>query len=284
MRDKRGFTLIEIIGAIVILGIIAIIAFSTYTSSLRGFRENYYTGLTRTVEKSGEEFFNDNRNYRPSKTLFAQEVTLSTLETMNYIDKVVDYNGDSCYNKSYVLVVKEGKDKYSYHTCLICGEDGYDNIEGNPYCDRSWLDPTKVEYGLGTMETAYIYKGTTRDALKEKLQLPVSYVRKDNNGNVIAEIRGTGEGEPQISPNNIDIVNTEIVGDYIVEYEYRNEKKPRTVVVYENVAPTISYQKEQTVATSLSGATKVETDTYVSDTWAQNVIVHLSSIHIQIQM
>ena len=61
---KNGFTLIEIIGVIVILGIIAIIAFSTYTKNLKEFRENYYTRERKTVEKSAEEFFNDNRNYR----------------------------------------------------------------------------------------------------------------------------------------------------------------------------------------------------------------------------
>ena len=53
MRKKRGFTLIEIIGAIVILGIIAIIAFITYTKSLKGFREDYYTRETKTYAEAG---------------------------------------------------------------------------------------------------------------------------------------------------------------------------------------------------------------------------------------
>ena len=89
MKNKKGFTLIEIIGAIVILGIIAIIAFATYSSSLRGFRDNYYEGVERTLEESGEEFFNDNRNYRPTYPLVAAELPVNTLETKNYLNKVM---------------------------------------------------------------------------------------------------------------------------------------------------------------------------------------------------
>ena len=88
MKKKNGFTLIEIIGAVVILGIIAIIAFATYTNSLRGFRENYYADTVRTMEKSGKEFFSDNRNYRPSKILNAQEVRVSTLQAKNYLNNI----------------------------------------------------------------------------------------------------------------------------------------------------------------------------------------------------
>ena len=127
MKNKNGFTLIEIIGAIVILGIIAIIAYSTYSSSLRGFRDNYYEEVVRTLEETGEEFFNDNRNYRPTYPLVAQEVPISTLETKNYLSRVKDYNGNSCSNRSYVMIIKEGRNEYSYHACLVCEDDAYDN-------------------------------------------------------------------------------------------------------------------------------------------------------------
>ena len=40
--NKKGYTLIEIIGAVIILGIIAIIAVAPFTRNLRGFRDDYY--------------------------------------------------------------------------------------------------------------------------------------------------------------------------------------------------------------------------------------------------
>ena len=275
MKKRNGFTLIEIIAAIVILGIIAIIAFATYTSSLRGFRDDYYESLVRTTEESGEEFFNDNRNYRPNKILYAQKVSIGTLEAKNYINKVVDYNGDACEESSYVLIVKEGKNDFSYHTCLICQKDNYDNTE-DKYCESSWLDSERVKYTLGDIDDIYVYKGTTKEELKDKLKLPVSYTRELDNGGTIS-IRGTGEGEPEIYPNNMDVVNANVEGTYKVEYEYNGEKKTANVIVYENLAPTISYKKEQTRATNVSGDTKKVTETYDDNTWAQNVIVHLSA-------
>ena len=283
MNKEKGFTLIEIIGAIVILGIIAIIAFATYTSSLKGARNDYYVTLERTLAKSAEEFFGDNRNYRPNGILLAQEVKVSTLMSKNYISKVVDYNGDACTN-SYVLTIKEGKDKYSYHTCLICSEDGYDNTQEDKYCDRTWLDPTKVEYGLGAIRDLYVYKGTLRDELKDLLELPVSYVRKDDNGNVIAEVEGTGEGEPTVLPVNIDVVNTNVVGTYKVLYEYKLESKERNVIVYENDEPTISYTMRQKRLKNLAGEEETITEEdYTSGRWAQNIIVHLDSKAFEVE-
>ena len=283
--NKKGFTLIEIIGAIVILGIIAIIAFATYTNSLKGFREDYYKDTIRTIEKAAKEFFTDNRNYRPSKILNAQEVNVSTLQVKNYINNVVDYNGGACDTRSYVLVVKEGKDKFSYHGCLICDEDGYSNTKDNIYCDRTWLDPTKVEYGLGEMNDKYIYKGTTRDELKEELELPVSYVRKDSNGNIIATRVGTKEGDPTLLPLNIDVVNTNVIGNYKVTYEYGVERGDRNVIVYENVSPTIEYRKQNTRLKELDGTTETdsfddENNDYVSGTWVQAIRVRINPIDI----
>ena len=280
MNKKNGFTLIEIIGAIIILSIIAIIAFATYTSSLKGFRENYYTSLEQTLAKTGEEFFGDNRSYRPNGILIARHVTISTLATKNYVSKVVDYNGDPCSEESYVMVVKEGKDNYSYHTCLKCGKDGYDNTKNDKYCDQTWLDPTRVEYGLGDLDDIYIYKGTTREDLKEQLEVTVSYIRKNNEGEIIGEAKGSKEGDPIIYPNNIDVVNTDVVSDdpYIVEYEYKGVHKRRNVYVFENDEPNIRITTDITSLKNISGQSKLQTGVeYTSGTWVQNITVYLNS-------
>ena len=42
MKNKKGFTLIEIIGAVIIIGIISIIAVITFTGNLRGFISSFF--------------------------------------------------------------------------------------------------------------------------------------------------------------------------------------------------------------------------------------------------
>ena len=182
MKSKSGFTLIEIIGAVIILGIISIIAVLTFTGNLKGFREDYYNDITRTVQESGKEFFNDNRKYRPSDVLQAQIVPLSTLVTQNYIDEIKDYKGNQCSNTSYAIIIKVGKDDYDYHACVTCPEDEYNNMN-DKYCDSVWKDSTTVTYGIdGESPNIYVYKGTPRSELKEELMMPVSYIKRDYDG------------------------------------------------------------------------------------------------------
>ena len=295
MKNKKGFTLIEIIGAVIILGIIAIIAFNTFIGNLKGFRDDYYNNIVRTLSSSGKEFFNDNRNYRPNGILGAQKVSLGMLESKGYLDEVVDYKGKTCdKSNSYVLVVKEGKSDYSYHACLKCLEDNFDNTS-DMYCDPAWLDPNAISYGIGEPPELFVYLGTSKEVLKEKLEIPISYVRKNNEGEVIRSVRGTPEeGLPTILPDNIDVVDTTKIGVYQVTYSFKPvrsgietgevEITPGTVTVYENASPGLAIiysdvvaQSGATLASIKGGSTETQTGIYTSDTWHQNITVTLSS-------
>ncbi len=287
MKNRNGFTLIEIIGAVIILGIIAIFAVVTYTNSLKGFKENYYIETERTLQESGKEFFSNYRNYRPDMVLGSQKVLLQTLIGENYISDVKDYDGKLCdYTASYVLIVKEGKNSYSYHTCLICSTSGYDGTSSN-YCDPSWADSSRIFYTLETPTDIYIYKGTSREELKNKLLLGLTVVRKNYAGEEIGRLDGTGADEvPQILPGNIDVVDVDTVGTYVVRYEYNGQTPvERRVIVYENDVPESTATYENTIVsgtmTQINGTgstTTTETGTYPpTGRWAQKITLVLSS-------
>ena len=181
-KNNRGFTLIEVIGVVIILGIIAVIAISTYRSNERTFREEYYDSLVRTITDSGQEYFTDYRKYKPNTVLEARKVPLVTLETENYIETIKDYKGEECNKDSYVLIVKEDRDNYSYHTCLICESDEYSNTD-DTFCDPAWLDNEgAIRFTIENFNDQYIYLGTSQDELRELLRLPVSVVRTLSNG------------------------------------------------------------------------------------------------------
>lgn len=284
MKNK-GFTLIEMMGVVIIIGIIAIISFNTFTGNLKEFREDYYNNIIRTLNESGKEFFNDNRRFRPNSIFSAQKVSLDVLLSKKYVSEVDDYNGKECRRDSYVIMIKDGKDDYTYHTCLKCDEDNYDNTN-DALCDTSWFDPSTISYGLGQLPTIYIYKGTSRSELKKLLEIPISIIKKDSNGNILKEISGIGiDDVPTVLPKDIDVVNPNKVGTYEVHYEYYNEMQETEekeegiakVIVYEHNAPIVKIDYKNIVANNLDGETSTITGTYTSGKWVQEITITLSA-------
>ncbi len=274
MKERKGFTLIEIIAAVIILGIISIIAVITYTNSMQEFRESYYVSLERSLTESGKEFFNDNRNYRPTSIFAAQKVPISILEAKSYIDDIIDYTGKKCDKSSYVIAIKTSKNDYVYHTCLVCSEDTYSNLE-DKYCDSVWDDATTVRPSLEEFDDLYVYKNTSQEKLRNKLLASVSITKYDRNGNIIETADGDGvDGVPQILPENIDVVDTSKIGTYIVTYKYNNKSVDRRVHVYENSEPEVVITKTNKYAKTIveDGVTEdTKTTVYSSGDWAQDI-------------
>ena len=244
MRNKKGFTLIEVLAAIIILGILLVITVPTFTKYLKGFRLDYYERLEGNINTSGQTFFADNRSYRPIGLLETSIVKLGTLDSEHYIEDVTDYNGASCDDESYVIVIKEGKGKYHYEACLKCSKDDYSS--GRDYCNEAWKNNDNLEYVLEEGPVIYVYQGTPRSELKEKLKIKAWVQKTDGMGNILATIDGredeTGE-VPEIYPDDIDTVNTDVIGEYPVTYTYGSKTTTGKVIVYNNDAPIVNITK-----------------------------------------
>ena len=280
MKDKKGFTLIEIIAAVIILGIISIIAIITYTGSMNEFRDSYYSSLEKTMVEAGREFFSDNRTYRPSSVFESQKVPISLLESKAYINDIKDYNGKKCDRSSYVIAIKNGKNDFIYHACLVCSEDTFANTE-DLYCNSSWDDNTTISPSLKTLDDKYVYKNTPKEKLREMLATKISIVKYDKAGNELASIDGTGLDEvPTILPENIDTVDTSKIGVYQVTYKYNDSTTIRNVHVYENGAPSVTIKKKNVYAKTIAENTVTEDtliENYGTDDWAQELLIEFNA-------
>lgn len=120
--DKRGFTMVELLATIVIIGILGTIGVVGVTKSMKSAKDRYYVAQNKLFISAAQTYFTDNKSRLPMKSGTFKQVTLETLTNSNYIEKMVDYN-KSEYNKdSYVTVTKLGLNMYSYEGNLIDSE------------------------------------------------------------------------------------------------------------------------------------------------------------------
>ena len=253
MKDKKGFTLIELLAVVVILGLVILVAVPFFTGSMKVFRDDYYKNQVGNIEASGKEFFTDNRIYLPHKLLDASIVDVNTLMKEQYIENFKDYNGNKCEKEdSYVIAIKMGRDNYKYASCVKCLDDDYDNTVDNTYCSDAWKDGF-TQLTFTEAPTVKIYKGTEKNKLKELIKVypTISRCSKIDVActNPLVSISAEGEeGIAPIYPKNIDVVDTNKVGTYEVEYQYENhlETVKGKVIVYENVIEDVISNNDNT--------------------------------------
>ena len=119
---KKGFTLVELLAVIIILGIILIIAVPNILGIINDSRIN-------SVVKSKDMFINSTRSYissnsdiLPSELGSFITITLSDLQDLGYIDEIKSpYKEGNC--TGYITVLNTGEGTFSYNPNIDCLND-----------------------------------------------------------------------------------------------------------------------------------------------------------------
>ena len=141
IKNKGGFTLIEILGAIVLLLILVGITIPVVSKYLKDGKDKYNDKLANEFLTVVKDYYADNPGKKPSggfKGNISDAVWLTELQAKNYLsDELKDADGGSCYDTVGFVNYKNGT--LNYDVCLRCENYSYGSgkaCEGLGYADE----------------------------------------------------------------------------------------------------------------------------------------------------
>ena len=127
---RKGFTMVELLVTIIILGLLTTLVITSITSILNRSHSEYYESQENMLVLAGRDYFSDYRSKLPKEVGETSSVTVETLINEKYIDPVKDRNNNDCnFKKSSVTVQKITDKDYQYYVTLICDADNYETTE-----------------------------------------------------------------------------------------------------------------------------------------------------------
>ena len=118
-RNSSGFTMVELLAAIVIMGILSTIAISAVMALINNSRNIQMEQQKKAIILATKAYLNDNTSAKPKEENSQKEISVIVLRDNGYLKKDVKNNdGQSCMS-SVVIVTKKEKD-YQYTVNLVC--------------------------------------------------------------------------------------------------------------------------------------------------------------------
>ena len=128
MKNNKGYTMIELLATITILGIIMTIAIPSVMVYVNRGRETFYNNQKKNLVHAAKSYIT-NTNHKPAKVGDYMDLSMDDLVQGKYIDVIRDSNKKKCYGSedangvegdyTYVRVTRLS-DKFKYEAHLFC--------------------------------------------------------------------------------------------------------------------------------------------------------------------
>lgn len=250
MKNKKGFTLTEILATIVILGIILAIAVPSYNALSKKFEKEYYDKLDKSVLAAAKSYWKDNPDKRPKELLKSDHIMLDDLIKKKHIENVTEYRSKKGL-EGYIIIINVGNGKYDYKTCIknaqnwsswdTSKETVFDNI--NNYCNKIWINEYTVNYNAITGDPVYLYvdedyemNENNSNELRKKLGTAKVASVTDSAGQPLKKIKIADGKDNKVYPENVTAVALNEKRTF--KLEYSNGTRELNVFKYD--APVVS--------------------------------------------
>lgn len=130
---KRGFTLVELLGIIVVLGIIAVIVTPVIQRTLEQNEDTVYKTLMKQIEGNAKDYLTVNTDKLPQNEGDRVSIKIGDIkkEGLVQINIKNPKTNNIISNESYVMVTKEGNN-YRYETSIYDLTDASEVVSGAP--------------------------------------------------------------------------------------------------------------------------------------------------------
>lgn len=125
--NKKGFTLMELLATITLMGILATLSVVSMDKYINKTKKTIYKDYEKTLKEATTSYLLDNTAYLPQiGDTTGITVTGKTLTDLGYIDDIKDPKDKTltCNNNSYVTVIRKENVEFNmdleYKVCLVC--------------------------------------------------------------------------------------------------------------------------------------------------------------------
>ena len=128
---KKGFTMMELLAAVAILGLLSIVAVIAIGRIMENGRRNYYEQQRNLILLAGKDYFTTNQVRLPREIGEEDHVTLERLIDQQYIGPIYDHLNERCHDDKSVVTVRRNRNhEFEYQVYLSC-----------PNCTEEWCPP-----------------------------------------------------------------------------------------------------------------------------------------------
>ncbi len=160
--NNKGFSMVEILAVVVILGVLSTIGIVSVTKLIENSRKHYYEAQSDQLVLAAQSYANDNKNILPKNIGGTHTIYLKELIDKKYIkEDIVDKNKVPCYTEdqevdgkkvkgSRVDIYKSSKNEYKYIGYLECNECQKENEKDGDYScsDKNKEEKPKISISM----------------------------------------------------------------------------------------------------------------------------------------